>query len=156
MRYRRGGRRRYWHGPEHIAGQAARDQQLGRTRFHVYVLGTDYGHYVGHTWNVQRRFSQHLRGEVPSTSGGNPVLLWQSRVFQARADAAAFEAALKSWRDQRSPRFREVTGFDPVRFDNPAFRRGGVGVGCLLPVLAALVVCWSLSRALLLIMGVVE
>lgn len=134
MRYRRGGRRpRYWREPERIAGQTERDLQLGRTRFYVYVLDTDYGHYVGHTWNVRSRLAQHGRGEVPSTAGGNPVLLWQSRVFQTRADAAGFEAALKSWRDQGSPRFREATGVEPVRFANPALHRERVGVGCLLP-----------------------
>ena len=124
---RRRRRGRYWHDPEWLEGQAERDAQLGRTTFYVYVLGTDYGHYVGHTWNVRNRVAEHQQDEVPSTAGGDPVLLWQSRAFQTREDAAGFEAALKSWRDSGSPRFRETTGHEPEYFDNPNFRRAGAG-----------------------------
>lgn len=140
---RRGRRRRgrYWRDPERLEGQADRDAQLGRTAFYVYVLGTDYGHYVGHTWNVGNRIRQHQRGEVASTAGGDPRLLWRSEVFSTREDAAGFEAALKSWRDQGSPRFRETVGVSPELFDNPALRRARpTSSGCFSLALVSLLI----------------
>ena len=55
MRSRR--RSRHWHDPEQLQGQAERDAQLGRSEFYVYVLDTDFGDYVGHSWHVGRRFA---------------------------------------------------------------------------------------------------
>lgn len=138
MSFRRARRRRggYWHDPESIEGQAERDAQLGRTAFYVYVLTSDHGHYVGHTWNVRSRVRQHQRGEVPSTVGGRPSLLWQSSALASREEAARFEAALKSWRDQRSERLRQTVGVSPEPFrrrreHRPASRRG-LPIGCAL------------------------
>ncbi len=99
-------------GPE----QDRRDASVPNRRYYVYVLDTDFGHYVGHTFHVRRRLREHEGGEVPSTAGSNPMLAWSSGPFRARADAARFEAAMKSLRDQRSPRFREYTGLDPIPF----------------------------------------
>lgn len=131
--------RSHWHDPEHLAGQAQRDAQLGRNQFFVYVLATIRGHYVGHTWNVRSRLRQHQAGEVPSTQGSDPKLLWQSRSFQTRQDAASFEAAIKSLRDQRSERYAEIVGYDPQPFQSP-FRprrpRTTRWPGCLLPIIA--------------------
>ena len=100
------------------------------------VLATQYGHYVGHTANVGARISAHRAGEVESTVGGEPELLWRSRPFRSRRDAARFEAAMKSLRDQETARFREITGLVPIPFDDgwsdePAYsqrRRGGCGL----------------------------
>ena len=126
----------HWHDPEHLAGQEARDAELGRTEFYVYVLGTRYGHYVGHTANVGARLGPHWSGEVESTAGGEPELLWRSRPFRSRRDAARFEAAMKSLRDQQAERFQEITGLVPIPFDDgwseePQYaqrRRGGCGL----------------------------
>ena len=139
--WRMGGRRRgrYWREPERLAGQAARDRELGRRAFYVYVLVTDYGYYVGHTWNVGNRVRQHQRGEVESTAGGNPELVWTSRAYPTRDDAAGFEAALKSLRDQRSYRFQEITGLEPWAMRRPV-RSGGGGCLGLFLVLALVVV----------------
>ena len=104
--------------------------------------GRDYGHYVGHTANVGARLGAHRAGEVESTASGEPELLWRSRPFRSRRDAARFEAAMKSLRDQQAERFREITGLAPVPFDDgwsdeprwhkvsrPAkYRRGGCGL----------------------------
>lgn len=110
-------RRRRYHEPEDLGPeQDRRDAADPNRRYYVYVLGTDFGHYVGHTFHVGRRLREHQGGEVPSTAGGNPTLAWTSRPFRARADAASFEAAMKSLRDQRSPRFREMTGLAPIPF----------------------------------------
>lgn len=46
-------RRSNWHDPECLDGQEARDAELGRGEFYVYVLGTRYGHYVDHSANVR-------------------------------------------------------------------------------------------------------
>lgn len=124
-RYRRR-RGRHWHDPERLDGQAQRDAQLGRSQFFVYVLETDRGHYVGHTWNVRSRMRAHRAGEVPSTAGANPRLLWQSRPLQTREQAARFEASLKSLRDQMHDRYREIVGHPPVPLQRaPRQKRSG-------------------------------
>ena len=147
-------RRSNWHDPEELEGQEARDAELGRGEFYVYVLGTRYGHYVGHTANVGARLGAHRAGEVESTAGGEPELLWRSRPFRSRRDAARFEAAMKSLRDQEAERFREITGLAPVPFDDgwyekpqfPQYQRGGCG-------LFGLVVITMASAILLLILA---
>ena len=133
-------RRGHWYDPEHLPGQAERDAELGRREFYVYLLETDYGHYVGHTANVQARLGSHTAGEVPSTAGGLPRLLWVSRPLPARADAAQFEAALKSLRDRQSERFQAITGYEPRPFQPvPAAPKRPIRAGCGLPGVAAAV-----------------
>ncbi len=117
MRSRR--RSHFWHDPERLRGQAERDAQLGRSAFYVYVLDTDFGDYVGHTWHVGRRLKQHQDGQVRSTVGSSPTLVWVSRPFTTREDAARFEASLKSLRDQRANRYGEIVGRDAVPFIVP-------------------------------------
>ena len=115
-------RRRRYYEPEDLGGeQDRRDAAIPNRRFYVYVLATDDGHYVGHTAHVGRRFREHQDGETESTAGSNPELAWTSGPLQTRADAAGFEAALKSLRDQRAPRFKEITGLDPIPFRRPTF-----------------------------------
>ena len=114
MRSRR--RSRHWHDPEQLQGQTERDAQLGRSEFYVYVLDTDFGNYVGHSWHVGRRMRQHRAGQVKSTAGSSPTLLWVSRPFTTREDAARFEASLKSLRDQRAGRYKEIVGRESVPF----------------------------------------
>lgn len=110
-------RRRRYHEPEDLGPeQDARDAAVAGRRYHVYVLDTRYGHYVGHTARLRARVREHEAGEVASTAGGNPVLAWNSAPMRKRDDAARFEAALKSWRDQRAPRFREITKLAPIPF----------------------------------------
>ena len=112
-------RRRRYYEPEDLgAEQDRRDAAVPNRRFYVYVLDTDYGHYVGHTAHVGRRFREHQDGEAVSTAGGNPTLAWESGPFPKRQAAARFEAELKSFRDRRHPAFREYTGLDPVPFAN--------------------------------------
>ena len=110
-------RRRRYYEPEDLGyEQDLRDAADPNRRFYVYVLETDYGHYVGHTSHVRLRVDQHQAGDVPSTADGNPKLAWRSNPLKTREAAASFEAALKSLRDQRAPRFREITGLEPVAF----------------------------------------
>ena len=141
-------RPKYWYHPEHLPHQSHRDAELGRKAFYVYVLDTGYGHYVGHTWNVNSRLRQHQRNEVSSTADGNPTLIWSSRPFPTREEASYFEASLKSLRDQRSPRFEEIAGVEPRPFTNPHF--SPKPAGCLLPILtAATLAVISLALSLL-------
>ena len=123
--------------PEHIGGLTESDAAAGsRRRFQVYVLQTNRGHYVGHTGNLKARLRAHQQGEVPSTAGSAPKLAWQSSRLADRDAAARFEAALKSWRDQESNRFRKTTGLRPMPLRNesqweqagdPSHRTGGSG-----------------------------
>ena len=107
----------YWREPEDLGReQDERDAAASDRKYVVYVLDTDYGHYVGHTGNLRARIRAHQKGEVPSTAGGHPKRVWTSRKFSTRADAASFEAALKNLRDQRSPRFRELIGLNPIPY----------------------------------------
>lgn len=114
-------RRRRFYEPEDLGrDQDRRDAEDPGRRFYAYVLDTDYGHYVGHTFNVDRRLRKHQGGESKSTAGSNPTLAWSSAPLATRTEAASFEAALKSLRDGRKPRFREITGLEPIPFAAPA------------------------------------
>ena len=115
-RWRRG-KRVYWREPEILGPeQYKRDAAVPDRKFFVYVLETDYGHYVGHSGNLRARIRAHRDDEVWSTAGGNPELVWTSSPLHTRAEAMRFEAALKSWCAQRSPRFREITGLRLVPY----------------------------------------
>ena len=110
-------RRRRYYEPEDLGSeQDRRDAAIPNRRYYVYVLDTDYGHYVGHTAHVGRRFREHQDGETESTAGSNPELAWTSGPLKTRADAARFEAAMKALRDKRARRFEEITGLEPVPF----------------------------------------
>ncbi|MYC32590.1 MAG: hypothetical protein F4X64_05375 [Chloroflexi bacterium] len=129
-----------------------RDAELGRTAFYVYVLDTDYGLYVGHTANVGARVGAHVADAVESTAGGQAELLWTSYPFRTRRESARFEAALKSLRDQRSERFTEITGLEPIPFEpvpndasrTPAERRG-FGRGLLSVIAMSVVRLWRMA-----------
>ena len=110
-------RRVHWHDPEHLDGLEERDAELGRSEFYVYVLDTDYGHYVGHTANVRARLGAHVGNQVESTADGEPELLWTSYPFRTRREAARFEAALKSLRDRVLNDFTKSLGSNPSRLN---------------------------------------
>ncbi len=144
-------RRRRYYEPEDLGyEQELRDAADPNRRFYVYVLDTDYGHYVGHTSHVGRRLRQHRDGETPSTAGRDPELAWTSGPLRTRADAARFEAALKSLRDQQAHRFEEITGLEPVPFESPYYAPAEEGWGWLGPALvlpAAALIIWLIANA---------
>lgn len=106
-----------YYEPEDLGpDQDDRDASIPGRKYFVYVLETDFGHYVGHTARLHQRINQHIRGDVQSTRGSNPEHAWNSGPFHTRDKAARFEAVLKSWRDQRSDRFEERTGLQPEPF----------------------------------------
>ena len=102
-----------WVKPEYLNGQDRRDADLGRDEFYTYVLSTDAGYYVGHTWHVGNRLSQHQRDEATSTAGTSPRLVWVSRRHYTRQDAASLEAALKHFLNHNPSRFWAITGLTP-------------------------------------------
>lgn len=112
----------HWHDPECLPQLDERDFRYNRSEFYVYVLWTTYGHYVGHTWNTSIRFNDHVNGRVFSTVGGCPKLVWRSKPFPTRHDAAKFEAAMKCWRDTYNNNFQLRTGTPPIPFRPPHAR----------------------------------
>lgn len=108
-----------WHDPEYDIAKSlkSQDAEKGRSRFWVYVLETDCGHYVGHTGNLSGRMRDHKRNRVPSTAWSNPREAWRSFPKSSRDDVIDFEAALKSYRDSESPKFVDITGLLPIPFD---------------------------------------
>lgn len=80
----------------------------------MYVLETELGHYIGHTGRLEQRLEDHIYVHLRSTTGADPRPLWISMPMDGRNDAARFEAAMKSYRDSRAPRYREITGHAPV------------------------------------------
>ena len=113
-------RRRYYEPEDLGYEQDLRDAADPNRRFYLYVLDTDYGHYVGHTANIGRRIREHQAGETASTAGGSPTLAWKSGPFPKRKAAASFEAELKGIRDARHPAFHDYTGLLPKPFTNPS------------------------------------
>lgn len=144
-------RRRRYYEPEDLGyEQNLRDAADPNRRFYVYVLDTDYGHYVGHTSHVGRRLRQHQDGETPSTAGSDPELAWTSGPLRTRADAARFEAALKSLRDQQARRFEEITGQEPVPFESPYRAPASAPDGWVWPVVVAAgvaLIVWLIANA---------
>ena len=144
-------RRRRYYEPEDLGyEQDRRDAAIPNRRYYVYVLDTDYGHYVGHTAHVGRRFREHQDGETESTAGSNPELAWTSGPLKTRADAARFEAAMKALRDQRANRFEEITGLEPVPFEPVYYEPVEEDWGWLKPVAivaAIALVVWFLSQS---------
>ena len=131
-------RRRRYYEPEDLGyEQDLRDAAIPNRRYYVYVLDTDYGHYVGHTAHVGRRFRDHQDGGTESTAGSNPALAWTSGPLKTRADAARFEAAMKALRDQRARRFEEITGLEPVPFE-PVYYEPVLGLRASPPIVAAI------------------
>ena len=97
-----------WHDPES-------SRELGRydtphDRFYVYVLRIRGGYYIGHSKNVERRLEAHISGEVVSTAGRNPKLIWKSCAQSNRSGAARYEAAMKCWYERGSAKFFRIIG----------------------------------------------
>ena len=128
-------RRSNWHDPERLENLEERDAELGRSEFYVYVSGY-------RLWSLCGTYGECAgqAGRSCRQSGGihrrrrEPELLWTSYPFRTRREAARFEAALKSLRDQRSERFQEITGLEPEPFE-PLYpevptRHSGRSGGC--------------------------
>lgn len=67
--------------------------------FHCYILKcADGSYYVGHTDDMDRRFSEHQSGMFPGyTHKRRPVELMWNDAFQTRHDAQAAEKQIKGW-----------------------------------------------------------
>jgi predicted GIY-YIG superfamily endonuclease len=68
--------------------------------FWVYILKcSDGSYYTGHTDNLDKRISEHHRGEIVScyTYKRRPMALEFSQDFATRAEALASEMQIKGW-----------------------------------------------------------
>lgn len=67
--------------------------------FHCYILKcADGSYYVGHTDNMDKRFSEHQSGKFTGyTYKRRPVELMWNDAFQTREDAQAAEKQIKGW-----------------------------------------------------------
>ena len=65
--------------------------------FYVYVIQNSKGDvYKGHSDNIQKRISEHNRGDTKSTRKANDWELKYSEVFEKREEAIKREKYLKS------------------------------------------------------------
>jgi tRNA/rRNA methyltransferase len=67
--------------------------------FWVYMLEcADQSYYIGHTDNLEKRISEHQRGEVRGyTSTRRPVRVVFTQDFPSREEAVAAELQIKGW-----------------------------------------------------------
>ncbi len=67
-------------------------------KYYVYILFSkkDLKFYIGSTSDLKKRFLNHKRGEVASTSYRGPFLLIHYEYFISKKDALAREKYLKS------------------------------------------------------------
>ena len=105
-----------WHDPEVLPDAHEMDAELGRNEFYVYVLRTDFGHYVGHTCDVTRRINEHQNGGVQSTAGSNPELVWTSKKLSTRDQAIGLEARLKKYQEWYPERYQREVGLEARSF----------------------------------------
>ena len=101
-----------YHAPEPYRAWAKGDEYHDGP-WHVYILDTAAGHYIGHTGNLERRISEHERGQHKATRGLRPTLVWTTEQ-PSREEATLLEATLKSLRDQRADTFEAMTGIKPI------------------------------------------
>ena len=150
-------RRRHWYEPEDLGPeQDARDARDPSRRFFVCVLSTDsYGHYVGHSARPRARLREHQEDPDSPVAGGNPELIWVSRPFRTRRDAAGFEAAMKGLRQRRASRFEEIVGAPPEPFRAPTRSHPGRSAArapdCAIPAFG--VTSLALSAAVLYLLA---
>jgi predicted GIY-YIG superfamily endonuclease len=67
--------------------------------FSVYLLRcADQSYYVGHTDDLEKRITQHQRGEIAGyTTTRRPVRLVHAESFATREEALRAERQLKGW-----------------------------------------------------------
>ncbi|MCI0449380.1 MAG: GIY-YIG nuclease family protein [Chlorobi bacterium] len=87
-------------------------------KFIVYCLysNSNKGLYIGHTDNLERRFSQHNSGKVLSTKAYKPYKLLHKEEFDTKQEAIVREKELKGSSGRRFlKKFKKIS------------RRGGIG-----------------------------
>ena len=123
------------------------------SEFYVYVLMLNAKDskrfYVGQTRDIHRRLNEHQTGDVSSTRGREPVLVWYNTVA-TRAQATALELQLKNTRpteivqmisqfrkamEGELPRFATWAHMVAVRREIRSLRRGILAIGVIALVL---------------------
>ena len=97
--------------PEFTEGQDEADKKKKRDAFYCYVLATKHGHYIGHTGRLDQRLREHF--ENGGVSGNYAKLIWLSRRYYTRESATKIEAQMKTYRQDRLPVCKEITGYTP-------------------------------------------
>ncbi len=71
---------------------------------YTYVLRSlkDNSYYVGSTNNVNKRYKQHLEGNVKTTKSRLPLKLVFVKKFETYSEARSFELKIKSWKKRSS------------------------------------------------------
>jgi len=57
--------------------------------------------YIGHTYDIERRLTEHNSGQNKSTRGKGPWKLIFSRIFDNNLDTNRFELILKKLRNKK-------------------------------------------------------
>ncbi len=110
MSWKRANRpKRRFVSPEPHRKLGVNDHRYGKRRYFVYVLElADGNYYVGHSYSVANRLREHQRGQVVSTKGKSPELIWKSGICGNREKACKYEAAMKYWLKTGDGRFYET------------------------------------------------
>jgi len=69
----------------------------------LYILQSDSSgrFYIGSTDNLERRLSEHQRGQTPSTRGRGPWKLVHTEEFETLLEARRRELEIKRWKSSR-------------------------------------------------------
>jgi putative endonuclease len=71
-------------------------------KYHVYILLMGNGQlYTGYTEDLERRLSEHERGNVSSTARRQPVRLIHHEAYALKSDARRREKFLKTTEGKR-------------------------------------------------------
>jgi predicted GIY-YIG superfamily endonuclease len=80
-------------------GANATKKEPNMPSFYVYLLKcSDGSYYTGHTDNIEKRISDHMRGKCSGyTSSRLPVQVVFMQAFGSRYEALCAERKLKGW-----------------------------------------------------------
>jgi len=69
--------------------------------FYILFSEKNNKYYVGSTDDLERRFSEHNRGQTKSTASGRPWKLVFKQEFVDTLSAKRLEIKIKSWKSRR-------------------------------------------------------
>ncbi len=86
------------------AARLARPDRVGKVveNYYTYIIESVVSQrwYIGHTYDIARRLSEHSSGQNKSTRGKGPWKLIFLRRFDNNSDANRFELKLKKLRNK--------------------------------------------------------
>lgn len=68
--------------------------------YKVYILKSfkNNKHYIGHSENLEKRLSEHNRGDVRSTKNGKPWSIIYIENYESKSEARKRELEIKSYK----------------------------------------------------------